>query len=421
MAFKMDCPHCRKTLNVTEKAFGKTVPCPGCNQPIAVPQQEPTQASAARPAGIKAQTASVAPTRASPPPPPDKTPPATGETLPQPESTLDFLNNGLTASPPSRNTAQVAEVHAAAKNKKMVWLIAGGTGTAVLLVAILLIVTSGGSPGKHTGTISNSNHIGNGSKQNSDSNRASSHANNSKDGGISKGGFSMDYKIVENPGEPPRIAITVKGPATRLAVILTRPNGEASIVETIRPEQMITNSCTVGRWLPDRGSCVEAGKYTLTVKTFSPEEVVCQQDMVLSLEKLVVEDVKFNLEPVQKMMGGPIGAFTLKNIGIALRKEGNLPLGFSGGTCEVGDLRCQCMQVVRGSCDGQTQRVALETHVFANDKTEQADKRHGWGGMPSVDAMFWPGDRYLVKGRLFYSDDRTKYVDFEKELVVEKK
>jgi hypothetical protein len=157
------------------------------------------------------------------------------------------------------------------------------------------------------------------------------------------------------------------------------------------------------------------------VKTFSPEEVVCQQDMVLSLEKLVVEDVKFNLEPVERMTGGSIGAFTLKNIGIALRKEGNLPLGFSGGTCEVGNLRCQCMQVVRGSCDGQTQRVALETHVFANDKTEQADKRHGWGGMPSVDAMFWPGDRYLVKGRLFYSDDRTKYVDFEKELVVEKK
>jgi hypothetical protein len=420
MAFKMDCPYCRKILNVTEKAFGKTLPCPGCNQSIAVPKQEPMQASVARPATTMAQAASVAPMRASPPPPPSKTPPATRETPPQAESTLDFLNNSLTASPPSRNTVPVAQVHAAAKNKKMIWLLVGGTGTAILFVAILL-VTSGGSPKKPAGTISSSNHNDNSSKQDSDSNNASSHANNSKNGGISKRGFSMDYKIVEDPGEVPRIAITVKGPATRLAVILTRPNGEASIVETIRPEQMITNSCTVGRRLPDWGSCVEPGKYTLTVKTFSPEEVVCQQDMVFSLEKLVVEDVKFDLEPVARMTGGSIGAFTLKNIGIALRKEGNLPLGFSGGTCEVGNLRCQCMQVVRGSCDGQTQRVALETHVFANDKTEQADKRHGWGGMPSVDAMFWPGDRYVVKGRLFYSDDRTKYIDFEKELVVEKK
>ena len=37
MSFKISCPHCAKALNVTEPAFGKTVPCPGCNQPIKVP------------------------------------------------------------------------------------------------------------------------------------------------------------------------------------------------------------------------------------------------------------------------------------------------------------------------------------------------------------------------------------------------
>ena len=41
MAFKMDCPHCMRTLNVTEKAMGRTVPCPGCDQPVAVPAQSP--------------------------------------------------------------------------------------------------------------------------------------------------------------------------------------------------------------------------------------------------------------------------------------------------------------------------------------------------------------------------------------------
>lgn len=42
----MNCPHCMKPLSVTEKAFGKTVPCPGCNQPISVsPPTEPLPAA----------------------------------------------------------------------------------------------------------------------------------------------------------------------------------------------------------------------------------------------------------------------------------------------------------------------------------------------------------------------------------------
>ena len=43
MSFKINCPHCAKTLNVTEPAFGKTVSCPGCKQAITVPH--PAQAS----------------------------------------------------------------------------------------------------------------------------------------------------------------------------------------------------------------------------------------------------------------------------------------------------------------------------------------------------------------------------------------
>jgi hypothetical protein len=37
MSFKISCPHCARTLSVTEPAFGKTVSCPGCNQPLQVP------------------------------------------------------------------------------------------------------------------------------------------------------------------------------------------------------------------------------------------------------------------------------------------------------------------------------------------------------------------------------------------------
>ena len=41
MPFKLSCPHCRRGLKVTEPAFGKTVPCPGCDQPISVPFPPP--------------------------------------------------------------------------------------------------------------------------------------------------------------------------------------------------------------------------------------------------------------------------------------------------------------------------------------------------------------------------------------------
>ena len=55
MSFKMECPHCKRTLNVTEKAFGKTVPCPGCNQPVTVPYKPP----ALRPRLIPCQEANL--------------------------------------------------------------------------------------------------------------------------------------------------------------------------------------------------------------------------------------------------------------------------------------------------------------------------------------------------------------------------
>ncbi len=38
---KIECPHCKRILNVTEKAYGKILPCPGCNQPVTCLSQEP--------------------------------------------------------------------------------------------------------------------------------------------------------------------------------------------------------------------------------------------------------------------------------------------------------------------------------------------------------------------------------------------
>jgi hypothetical protein len=42
MPLKMNCPHCGKTLNVVEKAYGKVLPCPGCNKPVSIPNPSAT-------------------------------------------------------------------------------------------------------------------------------------------------------------------------------------------------------------------------------------------------------------------------------------------------------------------------------------------------------------------------------------------
>ena len=46
MAVKLGCPHCKRVLNVSDKAFGRTVPCPACKQPITV-RNKPAAAAAA--------------------------------------------------------------------------------------------------------------------------------------------------------------------------------------------------------------------------------------------------------------------------------------------------------------------------------------------------------------------------------------
>lgn len=96
MSFKMDCPRCGKTLKVSEKAFGKVVPCPGCNQPLTVPEQSeslsplrPVQGQAP-PVGVaQAQARATSPVHPGMPP------------MPTTDGAFDFSNStvdGPTAS-----------------------------------------------------------------------------------------------------------------------------------------------------------------------------------------------------------------------------------------------------------------------------------------------------------------------------------
>ena len=93
MSFKMDCPHCKRTLNVTDKVFGKTVACPGCNQSFTVPASPPrsvVKKAQAVPPPSPRQAYGTPPVPIGVPPMPPLTPrPDDPEASPNP---LGFLN-----------------------------------------------------------------------------------------------------------------------------------------------------------------------------------------------------------------------------------------------------------------------------------------------------------------------------------------
>jgi hypothetical protein len=225
--------------------------------------------------------------------------------------------------------------------------------------------------------------------------------------------YTADYKIVSEY-QSVNVEVMVRGPAVRLAVILTNPKGESDHI-IVEKDQMISNSHTVKLSIDDP----QVGKYVLQVKTVDPEKVVLQKEFTFSLDQLVVEDIKFHLEPVRDFMGGLRGGFTLDGLEIAIRKEGNLPIVITGGSVAVGDAKCVSFIVAGGRIMmmDRKQTIGVSLWIAPTQKMGEEERRHGWGGLPSNYALFWPGDRYLVKGTLVYGEDNKSLV-FEKELVV---
>jgi phage FluMu protein Com len=56
MAVKMQCPHCKRILNVAETAFGKSLPCPNCKQLVTVPERPTTPHKTVQPDAVPAET-----------------------------------------------------------------------------------------------------------------------------------------------------------------------------------------------------------------------------------------------------------------------------------------------------------------------------------------------------------------------------
>ena len=225
--------------------------------------------------------------------------------------------------------------------------------------------------------------------------------------------YSVSYRIVSDGPIDAGVDATVKGPAAKLGVILTDPNGESD-TKIIEKEDMISNCRTVRLRMRDP----REGTYVLTVKTIEPEKNVWKDNIPLSLGKLTVKDVKCLLAP-ERWRGDKRDE--LGTIQITLQKTGNLPIIFTGTSFTVGgsavyQTRLQgegwgCVMVDQE----WIANIAGEYCPPTKKQIQNYERGHGTFELPPSQARLEPGERYLVKGKLFYGDHKS--LDFEKELV----
>lgn len=108
----------------------------------------------------------------------------------------------------------------------------------------------------------------------------------SKSGGTAtSSGYSAEYTLSESAYGG--FDVTVKGPAAKLGVVLTDPDGK-SVSKIISAEAMISNSATIHMVQKS----FKAGTWTLNVKTVEPEKVVWQKRFDLSPGQLTGIKVK---------------------------------------------------------------------------------------------------------------------------------
>ena len=219
--------------------------------------------------------------------------------------------------------------------------------------------------------------------------------------------YTVDYQMASAGGFDASLKTTVKGPAAKLAVILTDPKGESD-TQIIEKENMISNCHTVE--LPMQTP--RAGTYVLTVKTVEPERVVWKKNIPLSLGELAVVDVTCDLSP----NFGPFEGYFINSIKVVLKKDGNLPVKFTDVSAAVDGKESHQSQITSGhTMIDQQHTVGILVNFSPTAEMEKLDRVRG--GLPHVGAFFRPGERHLVKGKLSFGED-NRSVEFEKEFVV---
>jgi hypothetical protein len=229
-------------------------------------------------------------------------------------------------------------------------------------------------------------------------------------GGIFGSPYSVDYKVILLDNSNVGIEATVKGPVAKLEVVLTGPEG-VSDTQTIEQSDMVSKSQIIKMTMRNP----QPGKWVLALKTLNPEKVVWQKDISFSLGQLAVENVSFDLVP----NNGQIEGYYVEGIKVSLKKDGNLPVEFTEVSAAIGGKECnsRCISLGEAMVD---QQHTVKIAVSCSPTPEMIDRDTRNGGLPYTAALFRPGERYSVTGKLFFGKNRSS-LDFETEFVVPQK
>jgi len=199
------------------------------------------------------------------------------------------------------------------------------------------------------------------------------------------------------------IEVTVKGKAEKLAILMTMPNGQMDS-KIVEKETLMTNSATTVFTLED----FEEGTYLFVVKLFDSEKVVAKKEFSVSLQKLWVDDINLKTEKIGSAWGDKEIGLKIEKILVTYKKEGNLPIRFDKADVLINGMPC----IVKTINTDDTVRILVYRYKPSREMIEEAKRQDGNDERAS---LFRLGNKCLIKGTLFYGEDKS--LDFEKEIV----
>ncbi|MEI8372864.1 MAG: hypothetical protein WCJ35_08525 [Planctomycetota bacterium] len=233
------------------------------------------------------------------------------------------------------------------------------------------------------------------------------------------GGEKIDVRNIEAEKQ---VEIVRDDPVIAV-VTLTDPSGKSEVhsirlLERLSREERHKIRCVDGLAVtsfplePGPGP----GAYTLALKTFNPEQTVCKAVFTWVDGKVAAADVRILLHAYSYAVD-TTGEYRLGGIEVSLCKEGNLPVVFSDYEVWIGGVKCDKQQstALRNCLMVAQQHIVNIYPLPTNEELIRRSTDRQSGGK---DPIFRSGDRYSVKGRLFFSKDHLKFVDFEQEMVV---
>jgi len=217
-------------------------------------------------------------------------------------------------------------------------------------------------------------------------------------------GYRAEYRPLIENGQP-FLEVKVTGKATKLAVMLTDPNGKTE-TQIIEENEMITNEKVVRLPMERKPA---PGTYALAMKTFQPERVVYRASPKYSRGKLTILDAAFKWKP---WTGG--GHQQPEAITLTVENQGSLPVCFDRVLATIDDQKCEPWCVVEGM-NGKIETIRVGGAFFVRDnKVREAEM--GRGGLVLLGG-FLPGT-YPATIKLYVAGDEEQFLTFQKEVVV---